>query len=354
MSMDLPKVTVLMPVYNGEKYLEEAIKSVLSQTFRDFEFIVIDGGSTDSTPAILARYQQTDNRIRVYYQENQKLVASLNMGCQLARAEYIARMDADDLSLPERLAKQVAYLGAHPEVGVLGTLMEKINESGKPAGNWRAPTAPNVIAWSLMFYSCVGHPSVMMRRDVIERLGFYRLEALQAEDYDLWARASFATQIANIPEILVRYRVWQAGSTARHSEKVEQYTVRVMHSMIVRLLGSDVSLETVSSLRQVVIGLPLANSQQVDEVATLVKQLHRAYLNTTSLNRAETREVAQDAGMRLLALAASDSKISLVKRFRILVQALRLSPCLFWSKQVIAKGPQKGLRMLLGRAYSIE
>jgi glycosyltransferase involved in cell wall biosynthesis len=104
--VDSPKVTVLMPVYNGEKYLEEAVESILGQTFRDFEFIIIDGGSTDGTPAILARYQQTNNRIRVYYQENQKLVASLNMGCQLARGEYIARMDADDLSLPERLAKR--------------------------------------------------------------------------------------------------------------------------------------------------------------------------------------------------------------------------------------------------------
>jgi hypothetical protein len=252
--------------------------------------------------------------------------------------------------LSERLAKQVAYLDAHPEVGVVGTLIELINESGNPAGNWRAPTAPNVIAWSLMFFCCVAHPSVMMRRDVIEALGFYRPEALQAEDYDLWARASIVTKIVNIPEILVRYRTWKGSISSRHSQKQEQTSVTTMHSMIVRLLGSDVPLETVAGLRRVETGLPLAKPQQIDQVATLVKQLHRAYLNTHSLNRAEAREVAQDAGMRLLGLAASNSEISLVKRFRIVAEALRLSPRLFWSKQVITKGLKKGFRMLLGRA----
>lgn len=350
MNSDSPKVTVLMPVYNGEKYLEKAIESILNQTFRDFEFIIVDDGSTDSTSSIIACYQQKDARIRIYNQENRGLVASLNVGCQLSRGKYIARMDADDVSLPERLAKQVAYLDAHPEVGVLGGWMEVIDESGGPQNKVRVPTTPSLIKWSLLFGCPVVHPSVMMRRDIIEPLGFYRPEALHAEDYDLWARACFTTQIANIPEILVRHRVWQGGSTTRHSEAIEQYTVRVMHSLIVRLLGSDVSLETVSRLHRGVIGLPLANLQQIDQVATLVKQLHRAYLNTTSLNRAETREVAQDAGMRLLALAASASKISVVKRFRILAQALRLSPRLFWSKQVITKGLKKGFRMLLGRA----
>lgn len=351
MNSDSPKVTVLMPVYNGEKHLEKAIESILTQTFRDFEFIIIDDGSTDGTPTILARYQQKDSRMRVCYQKNEGVTASRNRGCHLAKGNYIAVMDADDVSLPERLAKQVAYLDAHPEVGVLGGWMEVIDENSVPQNKVRTPATPSLIEWSLLFGCPVVHPSVMMRRDVIEQLGFYRPEALLAEDYDLWARACFTTQIGNIPEILVRYRVWQGGLTSRHSETIEQYTVRVMHSLIVRLLGSDVSLETVVSLRRVVTGLPLANLQQIDQVATLVKQLHRAYLNTVSLNRAETREVAQDAGMRLLTLAASNSKIPLVKRLRIVAQALRLSPRLFWSKQVIAKGLKKGFRVLLGRAY---
>src|SRR4030042_1971241 len=102
-----------MSVYNGEKYLKEAVESILNQTFRDFEFIIINDGSTDGTGAILASYQQKDARIRIYNQENQGLIASLNRGCQLARGEYIARMDADDISLPQRLQRQLDYMEAH-------------------------------------------------------------------------------------------------------------------------------------------------------------------------------------------------------------------------------------------------
>jgi len=349
--VDSPKVTVLMSVYNGEKYLKEAVESILNQTFRDFEFIIINDGSTDSTPAILAHYQQLDDRICVYHQKNQGLIASLNRGCQLAQGKYIARMDADDVSLPERLARQVDYMEAHPEIGVLGTWIGPIDENSKPLRTWHppTPTSPGLVRWSLLFWNCVAHPSVVMRRDVIEPLGFYRREAIHTEDYDLWARAWFTTQIANIPEILVRYRVWQGGSTARHSETMYQYTVRVTHSIIVRLLDSDVSLETVSDLRRVVIGLPLANPQQIDQVATLVKQLHRAYLNTTSLNRTEVREVAQDAGIKLLTLAVSAViKLSLWKSFIIFIQALRLHPRLL-PPRIITHGMRVLVRWALKR-----
>ena len=348
--MDPPKVTVLMSVYNGEKYLKEAIESILNQTFRDFEFIIINDGSTDGTSEILARYQQMDNRIMVYNQENRGLIASLNRGCQLAKGEYLARMDADDVSLPKRLAREVKYLETHPEIGVLGTWMELINENSVPQNKVRVPTSPWLIGWSLIFANCMVHSSVMMRRDIVEQLGFYRPEALHTEDYDLWARASPITKLANIPEVLLRYRISKERISSQHSQTQEQNSVQIIQSMVTRLLGPGVSLETVSRLRRVVIGLPLDNPQQIDQVATLIQRLYRAYLDTSSLSRAEAKEIAQDAGMRLLTLAASTSKISLVKRFLILVQALRLSPRLLFSRQVITKGLKKGFRILWGRA----
>ena len=339
-----------MSVYNGEKYLKEAVESILNQTFRDFEFIIIDDGSTDGTSEIIARYEKADDRIRVYHQENRGLVASLNRGCQLAKGEYIARMDADDISLPERLEKQVEFLNAHPDIGVLGTWMELINENSVPQNKVRVPTSPWLIGWSLIFANCMVHSSVMMRRDIVEQLGFYRPEALHAEDYDLWARISSITKLANIPEVLLRYRISKERISSQHSQTQEQNSVQIIQSMVTRLLGPGVSLETVSRLRRVVIGLPLDNPQQIDQVATLIQRLYRAYLDTSSLSRAEAKEIAQDAGMRLLTLAASTSKISLVKRFLILVQALRLSPRLLFSRQVITKGLKKGFRILWGRA----
>ncbi len=336
----LPVVSVLMPVYNGERYLKEAIESILNQTFRDFEFIIIDGGSTDGSPAMLASYQQKNDRIHVYYQENQRLAASLNMGCQLARGKYIARMDADDVSLPERLAKQVNYLEANPDIGVVGTWVQVIAENGKPSSIWRLPTAPFMIRWSLSFGNIIVHSSVMMRRDVIAQLGFYRMEALQAEDYDLWARASLATRVANMPEVLIRYRLWEGGATSRRPKENEQYAARVSHSMIARLLGSDVTFETAANLRRVLFYLPLDSSQQIDQIDSLIHQLYRAYLRTNSLNSKETRAVARDAGGRLYALAALASKISPGKGFRILIQALGFNPRLILTlpSQLIKKG----------------
>ena len=343
--MNSPTVSVVMSVYNGERYLREAVESILNQTFTDLEFIIIDDGSTDGTVAILTRYQGVDDRIRIYHQKNQGLTASLNRGCRLTRGEYIARMDADDISLSARFAKQVRYLDAHPEIGVLGTWIEYIDENGAPRGNWRMPTAPGVIGWSLTFDTCLAHPSVMMRRDVIERIGFYRPEILQAQDYDLWSRAAFVTRIANVPEILLQRRCWEQSISSRHFQAQEETVVKVMYSMITRLLGSEVPYEAVANLRQMVIGSPLADLQQIELVASLIHQLYRAYLKASSLNRMEAREVAQDAGRKLYTLAVSASKISLWKGFVILVQALRLNPQLL-STRIITKG----MRMLVGRS----
>jgi len=349
--MNSPKVTVLMPVYNGERYLGQAIESILSQTFRDFEFIIIDGGSKDSTPAILAHYQQMDDRIRVYYQENQRLVDSLNMGCQLARGKYIARMDADDISLPQRLVRQVDFMEARPEIGILGTWAQSIDESGKKVENWHPPASPGLVGWCLILSNCLIHGSVMMRRNVVEEMGFYKPAASQApEDYDLWARASLVTQVANIPEILVRYRVWQASTSAGHLKAMEEYADKVSQAMVTKLLNSEVTLDVATSLRRVARGLPLDNIKQVETSASLVHQLYRAYLKANALSSKEAGAVAQDAGIKLLFLAVLAVRFSLPKAAAIFAQALRLHPQLVLSRQLITKGINKGMRMLTKRA----
>ncbi len=349
MSLDVPKVTVVTPVYNGEKHLRDAIESILNQTFRDFEFIIIDGGSTDVTPAILAHYQQNDERLRVYIQKNEGVTDSRNRGCHLARGKYIAMMDADDVSLPQRLARQVEYLDAHPDIGVLGTWTQWIDENSKPLANWQSPTAPGVIGWHLILWDCLAQSSVMMRRDIVQQVGFYDAEALHSEDYDLWARASLVTLVANLPETLVRYRLWQSSRYSQHSQTAEQYADRVSHAMVTKLLGSEVSLETVTNLRHSIRRLPLASIQQVESSASLVKRLYRAYLHANALSSMEAREVAQAAGIRLLALALEAGKSSLWKSFVIAVQGLRISPNLLVSKHVITEGMGRGVKVVMRR-----
>jgi glycosyltransferase involved in cell wall biosynthesis len=343
-----PLVSVIMSVYNGERFLEEAIKSILNQTFGDFEFIIINDGSTDSTSVILRRHGDLDDRMRIYHQENRGLIASLNRGCRLARGRYIARMDADDVSLPERLTKQVHHMKTNPEIGVLGSWIEYIDENGARRGDWRMPTAPGLIGWFLIFGTCLAHPSVLMRREIIEQLGFYRPEALHAEDYDLWTRASVVTRIANIPEILLQRRVWEGSICSTHFRTQEQNVIKAMHSMMTRLLGSKISPDVVESLRRMVMGSSLDDLEQIASLASLIERAYRAYMKENRLTRIETKEVAQDVGRKLSALAVSAGKISPWKGLVVFLQAVRSNPQLL-SMQINARVVRTLVRKVLQR-----
>src|SRR6476646_1873373 len=140
-----PPISVVMAVYNSEQTAPESIESILQQTFSDFEFIIVDDGSTDSTGEILHAYARLDNRIKLYTQENLGLIASLNRHCRLAKGRYIARMDADDVSSPDRFEKQFGFLEAHPEIGVLGTWIQDIGRKDSQGVSWPVPSDPHVI-----------------------------------------------------------------------------------------------------------------------------------------------------------------------------------------------------------------
>ncbi len=176
-----PRVSVVMPVRDGERFLREALDSTLAQTLDDLELIVVDDGSTDATPAILAEAAQRDSRVRVQRQEPGGLTVALNAGCALARAPLIARMDADDVMLPDRLERQVAYLDAHPDVALLGGGIVLVDETGREID--REPGRPQL---DFLVRNELTHATVMMRADAFRALGGYRLD--QSEDYDLWLR----------------------------------------------------------------------------------------------------------------------------------------------------------------------
>jgi hypothetical protein len=339
--MNGPFVSVVMSVYNGEKYLDQALQSVLDQTFRDFEFIIINDGSTDATSQILGRKARSDFRISIYNQKNRGLIASLNRGCHLAKGKYIARMDADDISAPDRFEKQVSHLENHPEIGVLGTWVRIIDKGGAPQFSWSYPTDPSLVKWTLLFRDCVVHPSVMMRRETISSLDFYRPEALHIEDYDLWARATPVTKIANLPEVLYIYRAWEGNICSRFSKTQEnKITCIVMPLMMQRLLGHRVPHETLVALRQISMDAPLKARLQTKEVGKLIRDMHHAYLTKNTLSAAEARRVSKDAGERLYTLASFAFRFSICQGFRLYVHALRLNPQLFslqFMKKVIKR-----------------
>ncbi|QJD97556.1 glycosyltransferase [Mucilaginibacter robiniae] len=200
----MPKLSVILPVYNTEKYIKEAVDSILNQTYKDFELIVLNDASTDGTLGILQQYQ--DTRLKVITNEqNLKVVKTLNKGLDLAQGEYIARMDADDISHPQRFEKQIQFLEQHPDVDFVGSWVQTF---GSESNIMRAATEHEHIKVRLFFLNPIFHPVVMFRRESFEKHGLrYDEHFTNAEDYGMWVKAIDHIKFANVPEILLKYRV---------------------------------------------------------------------------------------------------------------------------------------------------
>lgn len=212
-----PAVSVVLPVYNCPSLVGVAIESILDQTWRDFELIIIDDGSTDETGAVLDRYD--DARIRLVAQQNRGLAQALNRGIELARGRYIARQDQDDISYPERLARQVSLLDARRKCALVGTWADIWREDAKTGRQHRHPTSNSQLQYELLLNNPFVHSSVMMRKAALDDVGGYSVDPRRQppEDYELWSRIARKYEVANIPEILHVYREVQ-GSMSRDGQ----------------------------------------------------------------------------------------------------------------------------------------
>ena len=228
--MEHPKVSVIMSVYNEEKYLRQALDSILSQTFADFEFIVVDDGSTDGTRSILESYR--DPRIRVFSQDNQGLTKSLNRALSTARAGYIARMDGNDISRRERFERQINFLDRNPDTGIVGSFSHRIDEKGRQVNLYTYPTDGDGIREALWSTCPMCHSSVMFRRACVERVGPYREKVGPTEDLDFFFRVSEKFETANIPEPLHSFRVIAEGITIRR--RFDQLRYELLVRMMAR------------------------------------------------------------------------------------------------------------------------
>ncbi len=206
-----------MAVYNGQEYIGDALDSILKQSFRDFEFIVVNDGSLDGTARILQRYAQLDERLLVLHQENHGVIAALNRGCRLARGTYIARMDADDVSVPGRFEMQVDFLDRHPTVAVVGGAIRFINTTGDVIGERRYPLEDRQIKKALRENNCcLMHPAIMMRKNAFDTTGGYRSSFVHAEDNDLFLRLADRGEMANLSDVLLYYRLHARQVSTRH------------------------------------------------------------------------------------------------------------------------------------------
>jgi glycosyltransferase involved in cell wall biosynthesis len=223
-------ISVILPVYNAEKYLQEAIASILQQSYRHFELLVLNDGSTDGSEAIVKTF--SDPRIVYVYHQNMGLAATLNKGIQLAQGEYIARHDNDDVSDAERLGKQLAFLQANPDVVLLGTAAEIIDENGKSTGRFHHhPNSNADLKWALLFNNPFVHSSVMFKKTAAVACGAYSTDKNYFEDYHLWSCLAAQGQLANLSDCLLKYREVQTGM----SKSTEDYVQRVKNQSILNI-----------------------------------------------------------------------------------------------------------------------
>jgi glycosyltransferase involved in cell wall biosynthesis len=222
-----PVISVVMSVYNGEEYLEDSIESILNQTYKNFEFIIINDGSTDKTLNIIKKYKTTDNRIFLIDRENKGLVFSLNEGITAARGKYIARMDADDISLPTRFEEQVLFMDKNTQIGVCGTWVRLFGNVIRD-NIWKIPVNNKELHSRILFSVPVAHPSVIIRKSVLDKYSIkYNEKYKHAEDYKFWLDLYKYTEFSNIPKVLLNYRYLETSVSriADNSNSNTRFTI---------------------------------------------------------------------------------------------------------------------------------
>jgi glycosyltransferase involved in cell wall biosynthesis len=255
-----PRVSVVMPVLNGAQTVVGAIRSVLDQSFQDFELIVVNDGSTDQTASILAELAATDQRLQVItHDANQGLVASLNQGIELASGQLIARLDSDDLAYPHRFGEQVSAFDRDPELVLCATGYERINPAGEVVAQARPPLTHAAFAAALLGGNCVCHSSVMFQRSAARAVGGYRSEWFPVEDYDLWLRLIGVGHYIGLPTIHVGYLVNPLGVSSQNGTQ--------------QLLARQRMLQYLSSWAGVTAATTVANTLDGDFASSAEQRL---------------------------------------------------------------------------------
>lgn len=228
--MTAPYISVLLPVYNAGAFLDQAVQSILSQTEHDLELIAIDDGSTDGSGKILDEFARRDRRVRVIHRENRGLIKTLNEGLDIARGEFIARMDADDISLPRRLELQAAFMRSNPDVGISGCWSETIGL--KKSWYTRFPTSHAGICAHMLFNTAISHPTAMFRTALFRAENLkYDDKYRHGEDYALWVHAAVKTKLANLPAVLFRYRQHEHQVSHIHAQDQAQAADKARYQM---------------------------------------------------------------------------------------------------------------------------
>jgi glycosyltransferase involved in cell wall biosynthesis len=336
-----PELSVILSVYNGQNYISEAIDSILTQTFTDFELILINDGSNDATPTIINSYSDS----RIVYIQNEKNIGipkSLNKGLKIARGRYIAIMDADDISLPDRFLKQFTFLENNPEVAVCGTWINIIDKNGNLVDNWIYPISSNVISFCLMFYCCIANPTTMYRKKITQKIGDYNPEFIAAMDYDLWIRANEHYTISNLPEFLLNYRI-HGENISQNREKHCHEDYRIRKKGIELLLGHSLTSEEDIALCEWIRPKSEVHLKNIFLIDDLILKIYKRFLRNKKMSKAELQEIDLFFANQTFNLAWLSKSISNIGCIKFIFRAFRYPPGIFvlmFKKLFLARIPK--------------
>ncbi|HOZ36486.1 MAG TPA: glycosyltransferase [bacterium] len=285
----MPKISVIMSVYNGQKYVQEAIQSIIDQTSKDWELIVVNDGSNDESGKIIAEFK--DERIIIITNKvNLGLTKSLNLALNQAAGEYIARLDSDDISEAERLEKQLTFMEKHPEIVLVGSGVIRINDQGGKMANEQVATGPLALKYALLLHNPFYHSTIFFRRKEIMAAGGYNEDYRCAQDFELYSRLAKKYQLNNINEPLVRFRVHQESVVAQpESQKiVRKNALKIIFQNI--NYYTPVSAEDYDRLKELLIIKKSEASTTIKDLimaATVNRRLWRAFIKKEKLSRTE-------------------------------------------------------------------
>lgn len=337
MSANPPRVSVVTTVYNGERFLAEAIESILGQTFGDFEYILVDDASSDSSPRILQHYAHQDRRILVLRNSSNCNVSyALNRALETASGEYFANLDQDDIAYPRRLELQVAFLDSHPEVVAVGAQAVSMDATGALNHPLTYAQSPEMARWSILFGAPILHSTAMMRRSQVLAVGGYPVRQWFVNDFILYAELMRLHQLANLPDTLVGYRRHGQQTASVFSKPQRGQAWLLIHSLLAERLGLRVSLSDIGLIFDGVRGVELQDDVALLRAADLLTMIWERYLAVEQPDPATTDEIDADCARRLLAMAWTHRRSQRPASRVLLARALAIDPRLWQRPQTCA------------------
>lgn len=324
---NFPAVTVITTTYNGEPFLAAAVESVLAQTLENFEYIIVDDASSDDTPNISARYAAADKRIRLLRcEKNLGPGGALNKGLLAARAPYVAILDHDDLAYCDRLAHQAKFLDEHPAIGVVGSAVDIIDESGQIINQDIRNSEPAHVRWEMLFSCDVKHSSACIRRNLLKQVGGYSAAHRYITDYELFLRLLDKTEITNISYVLGAYRCNPAQTSYTCRSRQYGQVLLLQFSIYRRQFDIPVQLEDVDALYRGLRGIPLKSATQVRQAVKLLDELYSCYVKKVPSDPDTMDFIRQDCAYKTFTIAHCNRFIGDDLYFGIMGRARHLDP----------------------------